>query len=99
MDDYKLVVIAAFNDYKRGDQILDPLIVNKILNLGDPMNEHEQKCRKVFKSAVERQLYVAPVPENAPPVQAPQREKLEHIEVESSDPLHIESINFNAINE
>lgn len=42
MEDYKLVVAEAFNDYRRGDMIDNPEDVQAILN-----SEHAHCVRKI----------------------------------------------------
>lgn len=70
MTAYKLVVVSPFNDYKAGDQIYDEKIVRHILDKEHQMHEHDDKCRKVFKSEIEKQMYVSDAPENKAPLES-----------------------------
>lgn len=87
MSAYKLVVVNPFENYKRGDQILDPEIVKKICDEKDPMHEYERFVRRVMLSDIEKQQYIAPIPENNPPELPPN----EPIKISSIKPKNIDA--------
>lgn len=90
MSNYKLIVVSPFNDFKKGDQIMDASIIDKILDPSHEMHEHDGKCRRVLKSSVEKQMYIAPTPENSMPANS---------EPKPADAaINIESINSKAQN-
>lgn len=55
MNDFKLVVISPFDNYKRGDQIINQDAVKKIIDDGF----YAHHCRKVYLRACEKPLAIA----------------------------------------
>ena len=58
MSQYKLVVIAPFNEFKVGQQISDPDLVNNFLNPDHHLFDYSRHCVKVLKSVAEMQQVV-----------------------------------------
>lgn len=50
---YKLVVVTPFNDYKRGDAIIDQAIVSAILDVTHEMHVYDANVRRVALNAEE----------------------------------------------
>ncbi len=67
MSTFKLVVTSPFNNYRRGSEIRDQAIVEKILDKNNPMHSFSRHCRRVKFVAVEEHQYINPVPENKIP--------------------------------
>lgn len=57
MHTYKLVVVDPFENYKRGDQIFDQDIINKILDEKNEMHAYDRNVRRVLLSDDEKQIY------------------------------------------
>lgn len=58
----KLMVVGAFESYKRGDYIYDQNIIAKICDPSDLMHGYESKVRKMPLSQQEMKMYLAPEP-------------------------------------
>lgn len=67
MSDYKLVVMSPFNNYRRGSEIRDQVIVNSILDKSNSMHSFSANCRKVKLLEVDKQQYIPNEPENKQP--------------------------------
>jgi hypothetical protein len=67
MTAFKLVVIDPFENYKRGDQIMDQKLINNILDPESEIHHYERHTRRVLMSEIEKQQYVAPISENKAP--------------------------------
>lgn len=84
MSAYKLVVVDPFENYKRGDQIIDPKIVKNICDDTHDMHHYDRHVRRVMMSEIEKQQYIVPSPENIPPEPAKENiEKLKSIKINS----------------
>lgn len=56
MNEFKLVVVSPFGNYKRGAEINDPLVIDNILNKAHPMHGYYAHCRRVLcKRVLEQQ--------------------------------------------
>lgn len=64
---HKLVVVSPFENYKRGDQIFDQNLIDKMSDETNPLHENIRFVRRVLMSEVERQQYVPSTPANLPP--------------------------------
>lgn len=60
MNEFKLVVVSPFGNYKRGAVICDPVIVENVLNKSHPMHSYSAHCRRVLCNKVVEQQYEPP---------------------------------------
>jgi hypothetical protein len=87
---YKLMVVGAFESFKRGDYIYDQEMICKIYNPNDLMHGYIHKVRKMYLTEKEKQQYLAPKPNDVieSPVKAQETPimKMESIKDERNKP-------------
>ena len=85
MTAYKLVVVDPFDNYKRGDQILDQNIVKNILNTEHDMHSYDRHVRRVSLSKEEMLA-----------LNDKSNHEMPKKEIEEDATIKIESVNDNA---